>query len=54
MDIGDGVVLKIKRIEEIREEYIPTGELHLHGHLDPASRRMRSTLTEADPVVTNC
>ncbi|WP_373485909.1 hypothetical protein [Acetobacterium malicum] len=34
--------------------YIPTGELHLHGHLDPASVRMRTTLTEADPVVTNC
>lgn len=34
--------------------YIPTGELHLHGHLDPASRRERATLTEADPVVTNC
>lgn len=34
--------------------YIPTGKLHLHDHFDPASRRVRSTLTEAEPVVTKC
>ncbi|WP_414150097.1 hypothetical protein ACIZ62_10215 [Acetobacterium carbinolicum] len=38
----------------IEEMYIPTGKLHLHGHFDPASRRMSSTLTEAEPVVTKC
>jgi glucose-6-phosphate isomerase len=31
--------------------YIPADELHLHGHLEPASRRMRPILTEADPLV---
>ena len=34
--------------------YIPTSKLHLHGHSAPASRRVRSTLTEAEPVVTKC
>ncbi|OXS26465.1 MAG: hypothetical protein BI182_15405 [Acetobacterium sp. MES1] len=37
-----------------RQVYIPTGKLHLHDHFDPASRRVRSTLTEAEPVVTKC
>jgi hypothetical protein len=34
--------------------YILTYELHLHGHLGPASRRMRPALTVADPVLATC
>ena len=34
--------------------YIPTGKLHLHGHFDPTSRRVRSTLAEAEPLITKC
>ena len=43
-------ILKEVKQQNHRGLYIPTGKLHLHGHLDPASRRMRSTLTEADPI----
>lgn len=33
--------------------YITTKELHLHDPLVPASRRVRPTLTEAEPFVIN-
>ncbi len=30
--------------------YIPTGEYHLHGLLEPVSRKMRTTSTETEPI----
>ena len=29
--------------------YIPTGEHHLHGLLEPVSRKVRTTFTETEP-----
>ena len=30
--------------------YIPTGVHHLHGVLEPASRKVRTTFTETEPM----
>lgn len=40
----------INRREEVAKLYIPLQMNHLHGLYEPASRRMRTTLTETAPT----
>ena len=51
----NGITLTIRYLCGYRNRrvYIPTKELHLHDPLVPASRRVRPTLTEAEPFVIN-
>lgn len=42
-------IFKIPALNDERL-YIPTKKRHLHGHLEPVSRRVRATLTETEPI----